>query len=174
MPHHRRPFHGIEHRRVRRPHRPARRARSPAASFAAVLNGPADAGVARRWQCRVNRGGRVRMSGTAHRFRCTRARRRRPRSPATRLAPDWLPRTPRPSWPAGLVDVNGVLPPRHSLEPAHKGTARWVGSSAVDTCVRCLFLCVGVSTAEAREVRVGRRDVVRSWCFGYWALWWCL
>ena len=60
---------------------------------AAVRNGPAGAGAARGWQCRVNSGGRVRMSGTAHRARCSLARRRRPRSPATRLAPAWLSRT---------------------------------------------------------------------------------
>ena len=80
--------------RVRR-----RRARGlPAAfpclfGFAAVLEGRADVGAARRRRCRVNCGGRGPMSGTAHRARCSLARRRRPRSPATRLAPAWLSRT---------------------------------------------------------------------------------
>ena len=133
---------------------------------AAVRNGPAGAGAARGWQCRVNSGGRVRMSGTAHRARCSLARRRRPRSPATRLAPAWLSRTPPPITACERLDVNGVFPPHHSLESAHKGTARWVGSSSVDTCDRCPFVCAGAST-EAREVRVGRRDVARSRHLGH-------
>ena len=120
---------------------------------AAVRNGPAGAGAARGWQCRVNSGGRVRMSGTAHRARCSLARRRRPRSPATRLAPAWLSRTFGFAHLAcERLDVNGVFPPHHSLKPAHKGTTRWVGSSPVDTCDRCLFVCaLGPTPKRARS-----------------------
>ena len=142
---------------------------------AAVRNGPAGAGAARGWQCRVNSGGRVRMSGTAHRARCSLARRRRPRSPATRLAPAWLSRkrSASPIMACERLDVNGVFPPHHSLKPAHKGTTRWVGSSPVDTCDRCLFVCAGANTEE-REVWVVRRDVARSRHLGHRAPWWRL
>ena len=77
-------------------------ARLPFLAVAAVLDGPAGVGAARRRQSRVDCGGRGRMGGAARRARCSLARGRRPRSPAMPPSPacflSW--RSPCPSWPA--------------------------------------------------------------------------